>query len=525
VVARRNNFYRFKARHYATRAQDIAPSPEAIRARTDLNFFTEYISGLPVGNQYHENWAKVWATGNSNDLLNNIAGPNVNVLAPRSSAKSTRLGYAVAWAIGHNPGLPILYISYAKPIAVSRSRLIKRILTHPRYCEVFPHIKPNKDKWSDTEWEIDKKEAGISNLEYDYTLLAVGISGAIVSKRAGLIVVDDPIKNRSSILNPEVREKIRNNWRTAVLPTLLPGSRIWGIGTRFHKDDIHVTDLCPEKGVEILEQGAIIIDDHGVERSYWESFAPYHDRFIEHQDGSQEVIRGLFEKREEDPVTFAFQMQNTIVSEYDVAIEESWIQWTEDIPNVDEFDQFAFGLDLAAREREQFDFTACVLLGKKGNKLYVLDGGRGRWPGNLDKINMILTMAYDWQLVRGIRDPETNDLIFKEQETVYVPIHAEDVNYQASLQSDWNTVVRDQYQIYNLRCIGAKAKGDKATRLKATTGTFQRKEIFFNTWRKKSLMPLVVELINFGSSTHDDYADAFAYGVNGIQKRSPLTSA
>lgn len=515
----RNNLYRFKARHYAERSKTQVISPEAIRARDDIDFFTEWISGLPAANDYHLQWSKIWATNNSNALLNKIAGANYNILAPRGSGKSARVAYAVAWAIGHNPGMPILYISYKQAIALSRSRLIKRIIEHHKYQEVFPHIRPNKNKWNDTEWEIDKAFAGVSNLDYDYTLYAVGIGGGIVSKRSWLIVVDDPIKNRTSVLNPEVREKIRNNWRTAALNTLLGEGRIWSIGTRFHKDDIHVTDLMPDKGIIQIEQPAIITDDDGTERSYWEEFHPYETRIISYADGSEEEVKGLVDKREEDPTTFAFQMQNTIVTEYDVTIDENWIQWSDNLPDLDSFDSFAFGMDLAAREREKFDFTAMTLVGKVGNDVWVLDGERGRWPGNLDKINKVLDMCLDWQLVTGVRDPINEKMTYREREDRYVVVYAEDQNYQASLQSDWVTTVREEHKIYNLRCLAAKAKGDKAQRIKATTGLFQKKRIFFNSYRKQSLKILIEELVNFGSTSHDDFADSFAYGISGIMKR------
>lgn len=519
----RNSLYRFKARHYADRSTSKVISPEAIRARDDLDFFTEWISGLPAANIYHTEWSTLWATGNSNSLLNKIAGANYSILAPRSSAKSTRIAYAVAWAIGHNPGIPILYISYKQAIALSRSRLIKRIIEQPKYQEVFPHIRPNKNKWNDTEWEIDKGFAGVSTLDYDYTLYAVGIAGGIVSKRSWLIVVDDPIKNRTSVLNPEVREKIRNNWRTAALNTLLGEGRIWSIGTRFHKDDIHVTDLTEDKGIIQIEQPAIVTDDKGNRFSYWEEFHPLHSRILEYPDGTQETIKGLLEKEEEDPTTFAFQMQNKIVSEYDVTIDENWIQWSENLPALDDFDDYAFGLDLAARERERLDFTAMVLVGKIGQDLWVLDGERGRWPGNLDKIDKLLEMCVDWQLVNGMRDPITERMRFQDRDDRYTIVHAEDQNYQASLQSDWLTTVRDEHKIYNVRCVPAIAKGDKAQRLKATTGAFQKKRIFFNSYRRKTLQILQDELVNFGSTSHDDFADAFAYGISGIARRGALT--
>jgi phage terminase large subunit-like protein len=521
----RNNYYRFKARHLSGKRESLVETAEILRAREDLNAFTQYVSGFGIGCKFHETWAQKWATGQSNDLLNKIAGPPVSVLAPRSSAKSTRVGYAIAWAIGHNPGIPILYLSYKEGIALSRSRLIKRIITNPRYREVFPHIRPNKNKWNDREWEIDKPFAGVSDLEYDHTLYATGIDGGIVSKRSWLIVVDDPIKNKASISNPDVRQKIRENWRSAALPTLLAQGRIWSIGTRFHRDDIHVTDLNATRHFEVLEQSAIQVDDAGNESSYWEEMAPFHSRELLFSDGTVQVIEGLYEKRENDSVTFAFQYENKVVSEYDVAIAEDWIKWTEDIPDPELIEEYAFGVDLAARERESTDFTAICLLGRSGDNIYVLDGQRGRWAGNLDKIEAILEMAWDWRLVYGTRDPENDTILYRERADIWCNIFAEEINYQVSLAADWNSVVQDKYQIYTLMMKPVKAKGDKSVRLKGTTGLFQTNRLFWNKWKKKALTPFVQELLDFGAASHDDCADAFAYGANGIRTGAPLSSA
>jgi phage terminase large subunit-like protein len=53
---------------------------------------------------------------------------------------------------------------------------------------------------------------------------------------------------------------------------------------------------------------------------------------------------------------------------------------------------------------------------------------------------------------------------------------------------------------------------------------FQKKRIFFNSFRKKQLSVLIEELTNFGSTSHDDFADSFAYGISGIMKRGALTA-
>jgi len=197
--------HQFKARHYAQSSDDVFVGEDALKARDDFPAFMAFIGGHEIAHVHMEEWVDHWVTGRSNHVLNKVAGPNISILSPRGAAKSTVISYFVAWIIGHNPAIPIIYLSYKSDIALSRSRIIKRILQTPKYQEVFPHIRPNKKKFNDGEWEIDKQFAGVSNLEQDYTLYAVGIDGGIVSKRSWLIIVDDPIKSRESIESPDIK--------------------------------------------------------------------------------------------------------------------------------------------------------------------------------------------------------------------------------------------------------------------------------------------------------------------------------
>jgi hypothetical protein len=118
--------HQFKARHYATSAEDIFVSDEVKQARNDFPAFMAYISGHTIAHCHMEEWVSHWVTGRSNHVLNMVAGPNISILSPRGAAKSTVISYLVAWIIGHNPAIPIIYLSYKTDIALSRSRIIKR---------------------------------------------------------------------------------------------------------------------------------------------------------------------------------------------------------------------------------------------------------------------------------------------------------------------------------------------------------------------------------------------------------------
>ena len=99
------------------------------RAREDFAYFCEYVADKPPA-QHHKDWHRHFVTNEDSSCLIKIAGPNIDLLAPRGSAKSTVLGLLTAWAIGiHTHAkkpLQILYLSYTVDIARSKSATIKR---------------------------------------------------------------------------------------------------------------------------------------------------------------------------------------------------------------------------------------------------------------------------------------------------------------------------------------------------------------------------------------------------------------
>ena len=99
------------------------------KARDDFGFFCEYVADKPPA-AHHKEWHKQLVTNQDNSCLIKIAGPNIDLLGPRGSAKSTVLGLYTAWAIGIHTAakkpLQILYLSYTVDIARSKSATIKK---------------------------------------------------------------------------------------------------------------------------------------------------------------------------------------------------------------------------------------------------------------------------------------------------------------------------------------------------------------------------------------------------------------
>ena len=158
--------YRRNAR--AAAAREVVKESKELeklkKAQDDFAYFCEYVADKPPA-QHHKEWHRHFITHEDSSCLLKIAGPNVDLLAPRGSAKSTILGLLTAWAIGvHTTAgkpLQILYLSYTVDIARSKSATIKRIIESKRYQAVFPKVKLLKNVTSNEYWSIDHKFAGI----------------------------------------------------------------------------------------------------------------------------------------------------------------------------------------------------------------------------------------------------------------------------------------------------------------------------------------------------------------------------
>lgn len=471
------------------------------RARTDFGYFCEVVGDKPPAS-HHKEWHNYLCTNEDSECLVKIAGPNIDILAPRGSAKSTVLGLYTAWAIGvhalHKKPLKILYISYTVDVARPKSAAIKRIIDESKlYSEIFPNVKIAKGINSNEYWSIDWKFAGIrSTGEEEFTICCAGLKGAVTSKRSHLCIIDDCIKSSDDIKNKDIRLMMEDNWNSVIVPTMFEGGRAICLGTRFRHDDIHNTTFTPVNNWVQLVQSAITVDPNGDEVSYWPE---------------QWSLDYLQDRRRMAPISFSFQYQNQIVQTSELSLSPDLIVKGQ-IPT--EFDRLGVGVDLSAGVRERNDFSVFVLGGRVNDKVYIIDCKRIRVMGNIDKLDSLMEMLYEWGIVhkdgKNYLPTGTN-----------VDIWSEAVAYQASLEADFKKVCLGDHGLYNMLWHPIKGfRGDKVARFRGIMGLFEQRRIKFNKYRK--FQALTDEIVNFGVSSHDDCVDALVWLCNGLMSKGKL---
>jgi len=211
-------------------------------------------------------------------------------------------------------------------------------------------------------------------------------------------------------------------------------------------------------------------------------------------------LESLQKIRDKKPAIFLFQYQNRLPdnSEYAI-IREEWIAYDE-APT--DFDELVLGVDLAASEKTRADYTALVLIGRKGEMLYVVDVHEFRAVGNVEKIKRICELRKTWGNFKVV---------------------VEKVAYQSSFEGDWKVEMKRR-RLSNFVCEMVTPKGDKDSRLEGVSGVFANGIVKFN--RKAKCGRLVSQLLRFDMD-HDDLSDACEIALSRLQRRSrrPLTSA
>jgi phage terminase large subunit-like protein len=472
------------------------------RAREDFGFFCEFVADKPPA-KHHQEWNRHFVTGEDSTCLIKIAGPNIDLLAPRGSAKSTVLGLLTAWAIGvHTEAklpLQILYLSYTVDIARSKSATIKRIIESKRYQEVFPTVRLLKNVTSNEYWSIDHKFAGIDVTgDEQFTLCAAGLKGSVTSKRSHLVMIDDAIKSAADIANPDIRKMMQDNWNAVIAPTMFEGARAICLGTRFRHDDIHATTFNEQNNWMQIILSAIINDPvTGEEESYWPDM------------WSLEYLK---EKKRQAPIAFSFQYMNQIIRQNELSLAPELIVKAEIST---EFDTLGIGVDLSAGVKEKNDYTVMILGGRIEDRIHIIDYRRIRVMGNLEKLDAMKELLNDWSIL----GKDDNGNYFPTYSTC--DIWSEAVQYQASLEADFKRVCLNDEGLYNLIWHPVKGfRADKLARFRGIMGMFEDRKIIFNRYR--NFTNLFEELTNFGVSSHDDTVDALVWLVTGLMRKGQL---
>jgi len=143
------------------------------------------------------------------------------VSVPPRHGKTETVMAAVAWWLSREPSLPVMYVSYGARLAYSKSRRMRKLA-------VAAGVVLSADARAKGEWLTDH-EGG---------LRAAGVGGDVTGHGAGILVVDDPHKNRAEAESGQIRDRIWDFYTSTALTRLEPDGSAIIVQTRWHDDDL-----------------------------------------------------------------------------------------------------------------------------------------------------------------------------------------------------------------------------------------------------------------------------------------------
>lgn len=163
------------------------------------------------------------------DHLSRLAHDDIDrlmVLMPPGSAKSTYASILFpAWWFTQHPRSSIIGASHTASLAELFSRRIRDTVL--RHGARLGYQVSAADR-SATHWTTS------TGGEY----YATGTHGAVVGRRADLVVIDDPLKSQDEADNVHLRDRLWHWYRSDLSTRLKPRARIVLIMTRWHEDDL-----------------------------------------------------------------------------------------------------------------------------------------------------------------------------------------------------------------------------------------------------------------------------------------------
>lgn len=171
---------------------------------------------------------------------------------PVGSSKTFCMSSLTLWLIGQNPTARGAIISSSqaqasKPFSMVRDYIENKENRFPELRMVFPKVRPSRDPetpWTQTKLVVDRPP-GIR----DYTLTAIGATGALPGSRLSWILVDDVLTEENT-RTEEQREWLKRRFnRTVVSRRDAVDSRIVVCNTPYHPRDLtYALSNSPMKG-------------------------------------------------------------------------------------------------------------------------------------------------------------------------------------------------------------------------------------------------------------------------------------
>lgn len=460
-----------------------------IAARTDFAAFVKYI----------------WANGTGFELadfhLEAIAAYTNPALkfcyweAPRGHAKSLITVAFVVWSLGQDINHRIKILCANDKEAGKRLGEIKQqIEKNPLLRLCFPHLRPpaaGKGEWNKSTVLLER-----DLIQKDPTIEAMGIMSGALGSRATLIVLDDIVDMRNSILQPELKKHVQQKLFAEIIPLLEPEGRMLGVGTPWTLNDVNA--LMKENEAFYTIGPHRVGDGQDPANDNADLFKP----IWAYKMPREELVR-MYNAL--GPAEYARAYLCQALTGDTVPIQSQWIQFYNAKILGDPDELYCLNVyDLAIEQTTKNDyFASCTLLwDKKRNYVFVVDA-------TMDRISF---RAQGAAVIKNAKKWTPNDIVI------------ENGGYQGALASYLAEETNWSLPIWPFRNRGRS----KERRVTEISPWFENMKVWFHPkfdpLRNPDInitCPLISQIVSFPFAKFDDLIDAVTMGLLVITELAP----
>lgn len=420
------------------------------------------------GDQYLANWHIDAICHELTQCLNGETD-RLLITQPPRSLKSICVSVAfVAWAMGHNPKLSFLCVSYSQDFSVELARMCRRVMESEWYLKLFPRMHGTKHT----------REESITPL--GGSRYATSIGGVLTGRGADIIIIDDPIK-ADEASSDAARKKV-NEWYGKTLISRLNDKTdgvIIMVMQRLHEEDLAGYVL---EGGEYthLNLPAIALEDQTIKTGPGPADI-HHRKADDVLHPEREPYEALMRvKKDQGSQVFNAQYQQSPVPLEGNLVKREWFQTYEGTPEIRRIVQ---SWDIALTNSETSDYSACTTWGVSNKTYYLLDVWRGQ-----------------------LQFPDLKrKVIALQQKHGACQVLIEKAGLGLSLVQQ----LRQDNTPGFPRPIGVTPKGDKQSRLESCSARIESGQVYLPSeadWKADFLH----EVLGFPNGKHDDQVDSMS---------------
>lgn len=296
------------------------------------------------------------------------------MMPPRHGKSELCSHYLPSWYLGTFPHHRVILASYEADYAMRWGR--KALATTQANGHLFG-VEISATSAAAERWDLDGFDGGMET---------AGMGGALTGKGANLLIIDDPVKDWEQAMSERYRERAWDWYTSTAYTRLEPDGAIIVFHTRWHEEDLGgrlLTEMS--QGGEtwrVVKMPALAEAGDCLGRMPGEALWP--SRFDEKALAQMQLTLG--------PRKWAALYGQSPTPAEGGMFKRDWFEIVTSAPRT--FDVIVRAWDLAATEGDG-DYTAGVLIGIRGESVWVLDVVRGQWSSGHRDDNISLCAMQD----------------------------------------------------------------------------------------------------------------------------------